>query len=99
MRMGFMRVELLIPMSHSLKEKRRPLRSLIEKLRNRFHVSVAEVDCQDLHQRAVVGVAFVAADGGVLADQMRAVRDFVVGNPDCQVLDIAERSLGWQTDE
>ena len=98
MRMGFMRVELLIPLSHSLKEKRRPLRSLLEKIRNRFHVSAAEVDCQDLHQRAVIGVAFVAADGGVLADQMRAVRDFIAGNPDCQVLGMAEQSLGWRSD-
>jgi len=98
MRMGFMRVTLLIPMSHSLKEKRRPLRSLVEKLRNRFHVSVAEVDAQDMHQRAVVGVAMVAADGGVLAREMGAVKEFIYTNPDCQVLDIAEETLGWRDD-
>lgn len=96
MRMGWMRINLYIPMSHSLKEKRRPLRSLLEKLRSRFHLSAAEVDCQDLHQRAVVGVAFVAADGGVLADQMRAVREFIHNNPDCQVLDIDEDTLAWR---
>ncbi|MDR1745553.1 MAG: DUF503 domain-containing protein, partial [Planctomycetota bacterium] len=77
MRIGFMRASLMLPASHSLKEKRRPLRSLMEKLRNRFHVSVAEVDAQDLHQRAVIGVALVAADGGALAREMRAVREFI----------------------
>lgn len=96
--MGFMRVELLLPASHSLKEKRRPLRSLMEKLRNRFHVSVAEVDAQDLHQRAVVGVAFVAADGGALAREMQSVKEFVHNNPECQILAIEERTLGWRSD-
>ena len=96
MRMGWLRVDLLIPMSHSLKEKRRPLKSLMEKLRSRFHVSVAEVDCQDLHQRAVIGIAFVAADGGVLAEQMRAVREFIANNPDCQLLEVKEETLGWR---
>ena len=96
MRMGWMRIDLLIPMSHSLKEKRRPLKALVEKLRNRFSVAVAEVDCQDLHQRAVIGVAFVAADGGVLAGQMRAVKEFVANNPDCQLLDVREETMGFR---
>lgn len=96
MRMGFMRVTLLVPMSHSLKEKRRPLKSLLEKLRNRFHVAAAEVDAQDLHQRAVVGIALVAADGGQLAKQMQAVREFVYADPELQTLDIEEETLGWR---
>ena len=96
MRMGFMRATLLVPGSHSLKEKRRPLKSLLEKLRNRFHVSAAEVDAQDLHQRAVIGVALVAADGGMLAREMRAVAEFIYNNPEMQVLSIEEDSLGWR---
>lgn len=96
MRMGWIRADLLIPMSHSLKDKRRPLRSLLEKLRNRFHVSAAEVDCQDLHQRAVIGVALVSGDGGLLAEQMRAVKEFILNNPECQVLDIDAETLGWR---
>ncbi len=98
MRMGFMRASLMLPASHSLKEKRRPLRSLMERIRNRFHVSVAEVDAHDLHQRAVIGVALVAADGGVLAREMQAVREFIYNNPECQVLDIEERTFGWRSD-
>lgn len=98
MRMGFMRVTLMVPGSHSLKEKRRPLKSLMEKIRNRFRVSVAEVDAQDLHQRAVVGIAFVAADGGILAKEMQAVTDFIYNNPECQVLDIAQDVMGWRGD-
>ena len=97
MRLGWMRIDLLIPMAHSLKEKRRPLKSLMEKLRNRFNASVAEVDCQDLHQRAVMGVAIVASDGKGLAALMRSIREFVMSNPDCRVLDVKEETLGWQS--
>ncbi len=96
MRLGFLKITLLIPMSHSLKEKRRPLRSFMEKLRNRFHVSVAEVEAQDLHQRGVIGVALVASDGTVLAREMAAIREFAYGNPDCEVLEIQEESLSWR---
>lgn len=99
MRVGVLRVEMLIPTAHSLKEKRRPLKGLMEKVRNRFHVSVAEVDCQELHQRAVVGIALVASDGGALAREMQAVRAFVENNPDCQVLDIVQQSMGWRADD
>ena len=96
MRVGWLRADLLLSFSHSLKEKRRPLKSLMERLRSRFHVSVAEVDCQDLHQRAVIGVAMVAADGTALAKQMRAVREFIENNPDCQVLSVREDGAGWR---
>lgn len=98
MRVGWMRVELLIHGAHSLKEKRRPLKSLVERLTNRFNVSVAEVDHHDLHQRAAIGVALVASDGGNLLDRMRAVKEFIYNNPDCQVLDIKESQAGegWE---
>lgn len=95
MRIGMLKVTLLIPGSHSLKEKRRPLKGLMEKVRHRFKVSVAEVDAQDLHQRAVVGVAIAAADGGILARELQAVGEFFYNNPECQVLDIKSESIGW----
>lgn len=47
---------------HSLKEKRRVVKAIIAKLRNHFNASVAEVEANDVHQRAVVGVALVGND-------------------------------------
>ena len=61
-----LRVELRIPEAHSLKEKRGALKPLIAELRRRFGVSVAEVDHQDLWQRATLGVAVVAPQAGQL---------------------------------
>lgn len=61
-----LRVELRIPEAHSLKEKRGKLKPAIAELRKQFGISVAEIDHQDLWQRATLGVAIVAAQAGQL---------------------------------
>jgi hypothetical protein len=57
---GLCTVELFIPGSQSLKDKRQVLLSLKDRLREKFNLSVAEVEGQDLWQRAVLGLACVA---------------------------------------
>lgn len=61
-----LRVELRIPDAHSLKDKRGKLKPVIAELKKRFGVSVAEVDHQELWQRATLGVAVVAPQAGQL---------------------------------
>ena len=51
-----------IPHAESLKDKRQVRRSLIDKTRNRFNVSIAEVDAQDVCQTLVIGVAVVSGE-------------------------------------
>jgi len=51
-----------IPHSTSLKDKRQVCRSLIDKTRQRFNVSVAEVGTQDLHQTLTIGISVVSGD-------------------------------------
>ncbi|THJ24113.1 MAG: DUF503 domain-containing protein [Nitrospira sp. CG24E] len=60
---GLCTVELFIPESHSLKDKRQVLLSLKDRLRDKFNLSVAEVDGQDLWQKAVLGLVCVANEG------------------------------------
>ena len=60
---GICTVELFIPGSQSLKDKRHVLLSLKDRLREKFNLSVAEVDGQDLWQKAVLGLACVANEG------------------------------------
>lgn len=55
--------ELAIPGCRSLKEKRSAVRSLVERMRSRFNVSVAETGLQDVHDRAEVTAALAASDG------------------------------------
>jgi hypothetical protein len=69
MTIGSLTLELFIPASQSLKDKRRVLRSLKDRLRGRFNIAVAELDYQDLHQRASLGVVAIAA-GSVQIEQL-----------------------------
>ncbi|MCL6450858.1 MAG: DUF503 domain-containing protein [Acetobacteraceae bacterium] len=60
---GVLKIELALPENGSLKDKRRVLDGLMERLRRRFNVAVAEVGGQDCWQRAVLGVACVSSEG------------------------------------
>ncbi len=60
MYIGIGRYELLIPYSESLKDKRQLVRSVSQAVRNKFNVSIAEVDYQQLWQRAALGVTCAA---------------------------------------
>jgi len=77
MTVGVLSIRLLIPGSHSLKDKRRALRSIKDRLRTGFNVSVAEVDCQDVWQTAVLAVAAVGADHGVVDGLLGTASDLV----------------------
>ena len=57
---GVCTVELFIPDGQSLKSKRQVVKSLKDRLREKFNVSVSEVGGQDLWQKAVLGIACVA---------------------------------------
>ena len=59
---GVLTLELRLENSHSLKDKRHVVKSLRDRVRNKFNVSVAEIDCQDLWQRAVVAAVTVSYD-------------------------------------
>jgi len=56
---GSLRVRLLIRESRSLKDKRQVVRSIKDRLRNKFNISVAEIEAQDHRQLAVLGMAMV----------------------------------------
>jgi uncharacterized protein YlxP (DUF503 family) len=60
MTVGVLRLELAIQDSHSLKDKRRALKSVKDRLSNLYNVSVAEVGALDTWNRAVLGIALVA---------------------------------------
>lgn len=75
MPVGLLTLELHLPYSHSLKEKRMVIRKLQERLRTRFNVSVSELEFQDVWQRSLIGVAAVASDDSVVESILRAADD------------------------
>jgi hypothetical protein len=90
---GVARIELHVPGSGSLKDKRAVIRSLKERIRARTHAAVAEVDHQDLWQRAALGVAVVSGEHGQVAEMLQAVRALVDAVPAALVTDWEERIL------
>jgi len=73
---GVLRLSLLIRGARSLKEKRYALRRIIDRVRARYNVSIAEVGDNDIWQRALVGVTAVANDRSFVNEVLdKVVRD------------------------
>ena len=72
---------------HSLKEKRMIVKSLIAKLQNKFHVSAAEIDEQDTHQIAVIGVAAIVPYNAAADSLMEKISLFVEENTEAEIID------------
>lgn len=72
---GIARIQLRIHDCHSLKEKRKIVKSMITRLRNTFNASVAEVAYNDIHQRAEIGVTLVGNDQKVINSTMDKLLD------------------------
>jgi len=72
---GVLTLELRLQNSHSLKEKRHVVAGLKDRLRHKFNVAVAEIDYQDLWQRAVVAAVTVSPDRTHAEKVLRSVED------------------------
>jgi uncharacterized protein YlxP (DUF503 family) len=88
MRVALGRFELRIPGAQSLKAKRHVLKGLTGSVRQRFDVAVAEVDHQDLWQRATIGVAAVAEEGYHARRVMSAVERHIETFAAVEIIDV-----------
>jgi uncharacterized protein YlxP (DUF503 family) len=75
------------PWVHSLKEKRMIVKSLTAQLQNKFHVSAAEIDEQDVHQIIVIGVAAVVPHNAMADSLMEKMSLFVEENTEAEIID------------
>jgi len=83
---GVCTIDLHLPGIGSLKGKRQILLSLKERIKNAYNVSIAEVDANDLWQRAVLGVACVATDGRHVNRVLDSVLNTVRANPSVELV-------------
>ena len=74
---GVARVELHVPEARSLKAKRSPVRSLIDRLRSRHQVLVIESGHQDLYQRASIAICALSSSRGDVEARLQRVEDTV----------------------
>lgn len=79
-----------IPHAASLKDKRQVCRSLVDKTRQRFNVSVAEVDTQDIHQTLTIGVAVVSGDASYARQSLDEIIRFMEKSADAELTGIEE---------
>jgi uncharacterized protein len=86
MTVGLLTLEIQIPYAHSLKEKRAVLQKLQGRLRTRFNVATAELDHQDVWQRATVGVVSISNSQSLIDSTLR------------QALGETEAILGYDVD-
>lgn len=77
---GFGYVTLHIFESHSLKEKRRVVKSLLERARNRYNVSIAEVDHQDTWQMAGIGFTCISNSSSHADSMLAEIHRFIESN-------------------
>jgi uncharacterized protein len=83
---GVCTVELFIGDSQSLKDKRQVLHSLKDRLRGKFNLSVAEVGGHDLWQKAVLGMACVANEGGHVNQVLEQALNLIRSMPAVEIV-------------
>ncbi len=89
---GVLRLTLYIPGASSLKDKRQVVRKVVDRLRSRFNVAVAEVGDNDIWQRARIGIAAVANDRSFVNEVLdKCTRD--AGN----IAEILDREMEIET--
>lgn len=90
MRILIMRVTLRASWVHSLKEKRMIIKSIMQKLKNKFNISVSEVAEQDIHQILVIGIAAVCASSSQLDSTKENIISFIEENCDAEIINIED---------
>jgi len=83
---GLSEIMLHIPSASSLKDKRQILRSLIERIRRDFQVSIAEVEDHDLWGNATLGIAAVSNDAGHLESVLAKVKSAIDERPELEII-------------
>lgn len=89
----YMECEFFIPSAHSLKEKRAVVKSMLTRTRQKFNVSGAEIDHQNVWQRTRLAFVTVSSSKDVAAKELERVLHFLESNPAWECLEIQKEYL------
>lgn len=70
---GFLAMEIFLPYSQSLKDKRRVLNTLRDRVRGRFNAAFAELDFQDKWQRSRIGIVTLNSQKGLVDEVLQKI--------------------------
>lgn len=87
MHIGVLHVRLHVPEAHSLKDKRRVVKSILERAKQRYGVSAAEVDEQDIHRIAVLGFAYVSGSHHHAQEVVHKLLDVLRTHPAARLIE------------
>jgi uncharacterized protein YlxP (DUF503 family) len=87
------KLKLQIPEAHSLKDKRRQIKSLKDRLRSRLNASVSEIDELDNRQQAVMGVCIISIDKNYLEKQYSLVEALVLEYTGLELINVSREWL------
>ncbi|NLK99718.1 MAG: DUF503 domain-containing protein [Clostridiales bacterium] len=90
---GTIKLKIFAPWVHSLKEKRMVVKSLCARIKNKFNVSIAEVEDQDIHQSIVLGVACVTTDNAHADQILDKVIRFIEANTEGEIIHLERENL------
>lgn len=86
-------VEFIIPTAHSLKEKRAVLQRMVTRTKQKFNVSVAEIDHQNVWQRTRIAVVCVSSSTDAAERELTHAINFLQSNPEWEMLDYEKEYL------
>lgn len=90
---GLLTLDLHIHEANSLKTKRMVVKSLIDRIKNKFNVSIAEVDAQNLWQRSVIGISMVANETLIINKVFEKIRTIVYNTHEVELIDSTTEML------
>lgn len=79
---GLLSIILFLPSSRSLKDKRRLIKGMIEKIKNRYNVSISELDHHDLWQKSKICIAYIAKNQPGIEKTFQKIEGFIESNPE-----------------
>ena len=86
MKIAILKIKLYAPWVHSLKEKRMVVKSLLAKIRNKFHVSAA-VEDQDVHQSIIIGIASIVPHSAQADAMMDEIVHFIEQSTEAEIVE------------
>lgn len=97
MKVLLLKVTLRAAWVHSLKGKRMIVKSIIQKLKNKFNLSVGEVDEQDIYQIIVIGISVICGSSAQVDSTMENVITFIEENTDAEIINIENEEYIFST--
>ncbi|KPB04404.1 MULTISPECIES: DUF503 domain-containing protein [unclassified Bacillus (in: firmicutes)] len=89
---GYIECDCMIYDAQSLKEKRAVLQRVMTRLKQKFNISISEIDHQDVWQRTKIGIVSISSSKSITEKELQKVLDYLDSFPE---IERAETSLDW----